>query len=305
MAKDRLEEALVLSEQILTHLELADIPLAQAYLKTARLARLLNQAENVQWATQQAEYYTETEGRIEAGRLRLQAAQDRDVSVTSANPQQYVFTPAGNFMERNQVEQHLVYHTKLIGTGRKNLYDYVLAMNYELRFSNVPRRIFEGTRLRVDAALAQMVPDAVKKFVSVFDNLKSKNSEDWSNAVHSCRRILSAVADELYPPNPNGATEVVTKGGKKVKVGPDHYINRLALYVEKNATSARYQDIVGSQLAYMGDRLEHIYSASTKGSHTEIASPAEAERYIIYTYLLIGDLLTLQTSKQLRCGVGD
>ena len=36
--------------------------------------------------------------------------------------------------------------------------------------------------------------DTIKKFTSVYSNLLSENDEDWSNAVHSCRRILQDLA---------------------------------------------------------------------------------------------------------------
>ena len=292
MQKDRLAEALALSDQILQNLELAEIPLAAVCLKAARLARLLNDTDRVTLAGTRSKEAAEAEDRMATSRLRLAAAQDRPISISSANPSQYVMPPAGNLIERNQIEKYLVHHRQLVEDIREDIYRYVLGVNYELRFSSVPLQVFEGTRLGVDAALAKLVPDAVGKFVSVFDNLRSKNSEDWSNAVHSCRRILSAVADSLYPPASDG-TPVVSSSGKKIQVGPDHYINRLMMYVEQHATSSRFKDIVGAQLHYLGHRLDALYEAANKGTHAEIQGVKEAERYIVYTYLLIGDLLSL------------
>jgi len=49
---------------------------------------------------------------------------------------------------------------------------------------------------------------------------------------------------------------------------------------------------VGSHLDYIGDRIDSIYNASTKGTHAKV-SKEEAERYVIYTYLLLSDLLSL------------
>ncbi|AOT01828.1 hypothetical protein ESP131_04720 [Exiguobacterium sp. U13-1] len=133
-----------------------------------------------------------------------------------------------------------------------------------------------------------MSPQAVSKFVSVHENLRSTNSEDWANAVHSCRRILKDIADSLYPPQ----STPIQVGDKSIKVGEDHVINRLMQYVSSNSESKRYEELVGSHLKYMGERLDTIYGAANKGTHTEV-SLEEAERYIIYTYLLIGDLLAL------------
>ncbi len=81
--------------------------------------------------------------------------------------------------------------------------------------------------------------------------------------------------------------------GKLIKVGPENYINRLMIYIQNKSDSQRFKEVVGSHLNYIGDRLDSLYSASTKGSHVEISSIEEAERYIIFTYLLIGDILRL------------
>jgi hypothetical protein len=100
----------------------------------------------------------------------------------------------------------------------------------------------------------------------------------------------------LYPPNPGGLSEI-QRGGKKIKVGPDEFINRLVIYVEDKANSETFRAIVGSHLHFLGDRLDAIYDASCKGTHTDIKSVEEAERYIIYTYILIGDILLLADIK--------
>ncbi|MCI5165444.1 MAG: hypothetical protein D3903_04980 [Candidatus Electrothrix sp. GM3_4] len=135
------------------------------------------------------------------------------------------------------------------------------------------------------------MPDSKEKFYSVYSNLESNNPEDWANAVHSCRRILQALADKLYPPQ-NGKT-VKKPGGKAIKIGKDDYKNRIVLYVEDKSESKRFQEIVGSHLKYLGERLDAVYEATNKGSHGEMSCREEAERYIIFTYLLIGDILSL------------
>ena len=43
----------------------------------------------------------------------------------------------------------------------------------------------------------------------------------------------------------------------------------------------------------MGDRLDSIFHASQKGSHDVILTKDEADRYVIYTYMIVGDILSL------------
>ncbi len=57
--------------------------------------------------------------------------------------------------------------------------------------------------------------------------------------------------------------------------------------------SKRFEEIVGSQMKYLGERLDAIFKAAQKGSHDIITSGQEADRYVIYTYLIVGDLLSL------------
>jgi hypothetical protein len=292
--QNRLSEALALAETILRNIELSELPLENICLKTSRLARLLNDDKSRQFYTQSSSTIGQYEAQLETDRIRLSSTSDPDVSISSANPNQMVFNPMGNFLERKGLDDSIRKTTQLIHVAKSNIFTYVLNVYHQLRFSSVPEEIFERTRKRVDLGLAQMVPEAVEKFVSVFDNLKSENPEDWSNAVGSCRRILKAVADVLYPPNPEGAKEI-NRSGKKIQVGPDNYINRLMLYVEERSDSRSFHSIVGSHLDYIGDRLDAIHKASHKGAHTDIQTVDEAERYIVFTYLLIGDLLQLQT----------
>ena len=158
----------------------------------------------------------------------------------------------------------------------------------DLKFGDIVEDIFHSKRNYVDEKLLDISPQAIHKFISAYQNLQSENKEDWANAVHSCRRILKTVADKLYPPS----EKTIIKNNKKIKVGNEEYINRLMLYIEDKSSSNKFTSVVGSHLKYIGERLDSIYDASNKGSHDEVTLD-EARRYIIYTYLLLGDILSL------------
>jgi len=257
-------EALSLAAEVLEDVESSNIPLKDVCLKVIHLARLLNDYDYLNEMAKTSPDIAQLESEID----------------TLKNPQR-----PSQIFHRNRAE-------KTLQEKRTIIHRYVLDRYYELRFGSIPEEIFERTRDRVDKKLREIVPAAVEKFVSVYENLKSTNPEDWSNAVHSCRRILKTVADILYSPNPEGLSEVVMNG-KNIKVGPDDYINRLVIYVKGHSDSKTFQDIVGSHLEYIGNRLDAIYNATTKGTHVDITRRGEAERYIIYTYLLLGDILCL------------
>ncbi len=171
---------------------------------------------------------------------------------------------------------------------RAFLYSYVLTKHYELKFSGVASDVFSRIREGADSAIGRLLPQAVQKFSAVYDNLSSSNPEDWSNAAHSCRRILQALADALFP-----ATEPRVIKGKSINLGADSYINRLICFAEDHSNSKIANQIIGSHLHFLGDRLDSLFAGAQKGSHTEILDRSEADRIVVYTYLLVSDILAL------------
>jgi AbiTii len=324
-----LEEALTLAEELLADIELSRGTLTSIALKASRLARLLNDEDAQEIFQYEASGYpaeptmsaerwrlasaagrtfeekdaksgkTQTyafsesveqlEMQIETNKLALQAAQDGDVSVSSANPYQVVQAPPGNMNERIGIRWAITQSAQRLSSRREFIHRYVSRRYYELKFSGVAEDVFSGVRDAVDGRISVIVPAAVQKFASVQDNLRSSNPEDWSNAVHSCRRILQDLADAVFPSTDKPRT---TADGKAIKLGPDAYVNRLICYAEDNSDSSRFLDLVGSHLGFLGDRLEAVFKAAQKGSHS-VVSRDEANRYVIYTYMLVADILSL------------
>ena len=176
-----------------------------------------------------------------------------------------------------------------LAARRSFIYSYVLRRHYDLKFSGISDDIFSRIRERIDRTIGENVPDSVKRLTAVYENLSSENPENWSNAVHSCRKILQDLADAVYPVQ----TTNDKKANNTVKLGKDNYINRIVAFLEKSKKSKRFSDIVGSHLHFIGDRLDSIFKAAQKGSHADIISKEEADRYVVYTYLLVGDVLSL------------
>jgi hypothetical protein len=333
-----LKEALELASELLADIELNRAPLASAALKASRLARLLNDFDAQEVFKHEASGYPSTptgvppdiwrlaglsgrtfqqedpksketntfaylesveqlEAQIEAAKLGLQAAQDRNVSIASANPAQYLWTPTGNFLERRGLHQQITQATQRLSSRRALIYDYVSRRYCELKFSGMAQDVFSTVRETVDREVGSVVPAAVQKFNAVHDNLRSDNPEDWSNAVHSCRRILQDLADELFPPQSESRFVKDGETEREIKLGRDHYINRLMCFVSDNSSSSRFEDIVGSHLRFLGDRLEAIFKAAQKGSHASVGRE-EANRYVVYTYMIVGDILTLRREKE-------
>jgi len=224
----------------------------------------------------------------------LMAARDPDVPAT---PRKSVIggieLPSQNSMERSIRLNEAKESANRLASRRNLIYQYAIRKHYELKFSGIADDVFSRVRERVDSTIGVKIPDAVKRFSAVYENLISENPEDWSNAVHSCRRILQDLADAVFPPT-SELREVRVDGKiQRVKLGKENYINRIMAFVQDVGSSERFQDIVDSHISFIGKRLDSIVEAANKGSHGTIVSREEADRYVIYTYLLVGDILSL------------
>jgi len=241
--------------------------------------------------------YTSSIGQLEdelrIAESSLAAARDPDVSVSSANPYQTVWSPVGNFLERKTIRESLMLSSARLASRRAMIHQYLVAKHYELKLSGIAEDIFARTRARVDMTIGSLVPDAVKRLSAVYENLQSDNPENWSNAVHSCRRLLEGLADAVFPATDEVRRKMVDGREIEIKLGKPNYINRILAFVEDRASSQRYAELVGSHISFLGDRLDAVFRAAQKGSHTTIVSQGEADRFVVYTYLLLGDVLSL------------
>lgn len=326
MNSNRIKECTELSAEILKNFELSELPASKIILKCLRLCRLLNDEDGILLFTYESSGYPKTStglssdvwriakiaGRcyinskdkeeyanteliseieefISSQKIRLQASVDPNISISSANPHQYVSAPAGNANERNIIVKSILEKQSLLQKVTGSLYNYVLQIYNKLMYGNIIEDTFTKARLQVNDELAKICPNAVWKFSSVYSNMDSDNQEDWANAVHSCRRILVELADVLFPPQ----DEPIIKNGRTIMLGSEQYINRLVQFIDNHSSSKTYAAVVGNDLSSIGMRLDAINNAVCKGTHVEVTKD-EASRYIIHTYLLISDIISLR-----------
>ena len=277
-----LEEAESVSGEILSDIELARAPLSIIGLKAVRLARILGDSQVQQTLMQQSAGYAVTQSQKN---WRMPFAKGRAVMQSTLElPGHYDGKWALQDMDRATSE---------LAPRRTFVYDYAMRKHYEIRFSRLAEDVFGRIRSRIDSSIGHAVPDAVRKLTAVHDNLVSDNPEDWSNAAHSCRRVLQDLADVVFPPQVKPRTRKVDGKQIEIRLGVEHYINRLIAYIEDSSESDRYREIVGSNLRYVGDRLDALFKAAQKGSHKTVTKE-EADRCVVYTYLLVGDILSLR-----------
>jgi hypothetical protein len=323
-----IEECETLAEEILKNIELSEIPMDNIILKGLRLCRLMGDEQGIDFFSYESSGYPiDKEGYLTnraweickiAGRIYIETndkKEKQELAYTETiaemletiniqtermksakDPQSYGadFTPymiscAKNVGERNGIVAIIKKYEKRIGIVKGKIYDYTLKIYNQLTYSNTVEDIFTEKRKIVDVKLLNLCPETIRKFSSIFLNMDSNNPEDWANAVHTCRRILKEVADNLYPPKP----ESIFIGKKEIKLGEEQYVNRLIQYIESKSKSSTYNAVVGSNLSYIGNRIDSVNNAACKGTHDKI-NLNEAKSYVIYTYLLLGDILNLE-----------
>ncbi|MDD5502985.1 MAG: hypothetical protein PHH26_05950 [Candidatus Thermoplasmatota archaeon] len=308
--KQALSEALQLAKEIMDEIELNKSPLSNVALKTMRLAKLLNDFENQRIFEYEVSGYPQPtkdhdkfiDSLIKSNRVieiletgkKCTSWYNGSISeIESQIKMDEITLSTSKNVNISSVYMDVRNFNRLL-TSRKNLiYQYALKKYTELKFSEISDDVFSRIRSRVDSSIGKIIPDAEKEFVAIYDNLKSNNSVDWSNAVHGCRRILKALADKLYPVR----QDKIDKNGNSIKLGDGNYINRLVAFVEEKSKSSRFNSIVGSHLDFIGDRLQSVSDSAQKGSHDTIVNKEEADRCVVFTYLLVGDILSLIDEK--------
>lgn len=321
MSKNRIAECDLLVEDILKDIELSRIPLHQIHYKCLRLARLLDDEALFDGFRNECVGYpngdltpaqfgfalaigrasddigkvwtltvADLESQIQTLTSRLSQTSDPSISLSSANPNQFVMPSVGNSRERENIFLQIKQLSLALSKIKGGTYNIALGLYVKLRYGNVVANSFETYQRIVNDTLQKVCPKALEKFVTVYENLSSTSGENWANAVHSCRRILLDFADAVYPPGEN----LVLSNGKTVKLGKENYINRLVQFYSEAIESETTKKLVCSDIKDFGSRLESVYKATNKGTHDEITKQ-DALRYVMHTYMLLADLLSFST----------
>lgn len=317
MPDSRRSEALELAEELLTDIECSRLPAPDLAKRASRLARLLDDAEAVEWLRFEIGGYTgkdigymTTEEVAAAKRSRRVQAVNKETGEISytvsslaslqANADACMTALTSDTGGPSSSDVALLVENARIssrngliaaaGGARATIdsvigaiHEYVSEQYQALRFGSTIESAFERLRADVDNSIGALVPNALARLNAAFENATSENPEHWANAASTCRRLLKEVADALRPPGPD-------VDGRKM--GEDNYINRLVDWIMTQATSETVSGGAIADLEYLGRRLDAAAEAGHKGAHAEV-SRFDASRFLVGTYVLLGDILRL------------
>lgn len=276
-----------LAAEIIDDITSNRIPLYNIILKTSRLAFELNFQDTFNQLKEWAVNAEKNQFISESYRDELQAAKDPDISVSSANPYQHVISPLGNIQERTKVTSQARSAVSVLAGYRKECYTFAVGIYTKWQFGNIAESIFDRKRDRTEPILNNIFPDSNQRLQSIDSNLQSSNPEDWKNAVSSCRALLMDLADALKP-----ETE------KDQQQEGDTYKKRIKEYIRENTSSTTKKKHISNFLEEIDKRINTTLALIQGPSHKSRPAKIDAENTVLYTYLLVSDLMEIHPSLQ-------
>ena len=186
------------------------------------------------------------------------------------------------------------YLGKIIGGVTNRVHEFLDELILELDYGQIPENIFEQIRKEVDKKLVILCPKAIEKLPVIYEQLTADKPVVYSQIASTCRTIIKDVADSLFPVN---GKILANKGGKKIKLDDGAYLNRLLTQVKMHIDSEKEEFLFSSMFEYVEAFLKSINSYASKGDHAKFTK-TDATRCILYTYLLLGDILHYYTKSK-------
>ncbi len=211
---------------------------------------------------------------------------------SSANPHEHVTGWAGsNVKALNAPGEGVLVRLQALTTAVGTLssirsrvlaatHSFVTDAYYRLAFEQVARTIFEANESSVANLLRQAAPEAFDKIPAIGDRLLAGDPEAISQALNSCRRMIKAFADALYPPSDAS----VTVDGQTYEIGADKALNRIHLFLKsRNPSASRTERLIKN--------LRQIHERASAGSHADVTVD-EARNLFLQTFLTLGEILS-------------
>lgn len=291
------EEGIQIAEDLLDSIYSNSFDL-QNLRKYYRLVHLFEMKEEIKWITDEIYGYKEST-KLPAYRkvyhkgICAEIRQDYMTIYMYADTNKrltYNGKDKNNFIRYIHVnENNFIYIIKVVDN---EIFRKTVNILKKMKFELIESDIFDKTRENVNEKLLQICPDAFNKLTETYEDLiESKSPLDLQQICYSCRLVLNDFADALYEPTKK---KKIGFDDKEHPVDRDNYVNRIVAYVQDNISSDTDKKLIKSHVTYLADFLEKIYKLNNKGTHYDGDVNQEyANRCVIYTYLILGDIINL------------
>ncbi len=303
------EHVLSLAQELLEDIEISRLSAEAMLLKATRLARLAGSEKIQRWLSYEMGGYNSRDqislefmsrtGRWsnyaeKKGYWEPLAQQEASIQALKIELQSIRVPDGTNAMaiinnilnKTSSIRQQIQTRSGIKSRVVSILHEFVASIYYEKVFSGLAENIFESYKEEIDARIAEQCGDVLEKLPFIYDRLREGDSEAVSQGLTTCRRIIDAFANAIYPPT----DEIVEIGGNTLKLGANHHQNRLNAYIAKRVVS-------DSRKQKLRQSLSNLYSRVSAGVHDEV-TPQEAKALLLSTYLFLGEVLTLDKTDE-------
>jgi len=177
----------------------------------------------------------------------------------------------------------------IIESVRNRVLEFANNIILELEYGGILSSIFEETRKFVDSKLVDICPSAIEKLTKTYCDLVTGSSPlEWSQIAFACRDILQDFTDSIY------SQKYLPKDEKPPR---REETKRKVKFTLRSRTSKRNteRELIESQIDYLLNYFDKLVNLVNKDAHPvgfEVEKE-DAHRCVIYTYLIIGDILRL------------
>jgi AbiTii-like protein len=305
--QSRSEHILELARELLDDIELSRTSAESLVLKASRLARWVGSDEIRYWLRLEMSGYNSSdeislkymsitgrwinreknlgywgplaqqEAAIAAEQAKLAALRTPDssgewASVAIANVTNAMTQTANNISTLSAIKSRVL----------AQLHSFVSEVYYEKEFDNLSESIFERYKSSVDTLIAESCGDILQKIPSVMSRLSEGDPESISQALTTCRRIIEAFADSIFPPT----DETIEIGGNTLRLDASKHQNRINAYVHQRVASQSRKQKFRQNLSNLFDRI-------SSGVHNDV-TVEEANSLFLNTYLFLGEILHIR-----------
>lgn len=176
------------------------------------------------------------------------------------------------------------YFKALLESVNQRILDFVQNVIIELKFGKIESDIFEETKALVNKELTKLCPQALQKLTETYEDLTlGKSDLDWSQIAFACREILMDFTDSIFK------TEFLREREKTPTRSQTK--NKLHYTLRAKVESKTNRELIESQLNYF-DKLTNFVQKMAHPAGFKVTKE-DANRCVIYTYLLLGDVIKL------------
>jgi len=307
---DRQEEARRVAEELLSDIELERLKASEVVLKASRVARLVGHDDLTEflgferngyptdgtathwigpagrWSDpndpDDTNFYPQSIAKVEASLAAAQEAINAMRGGGNYSGDMIAVAASGHDTRINQQATVVSTWSGISGQVVATVYNLVAEIYHELVFSDLQASLFADTQTWIDGSLAAASGSALEKIERVSDRLRDGDPESVSQALTTCRRLITSCADHVFP----ARDEPYDLGdGLVLVIGESNVLNRLQVHVHEAGASKSRKDRLRRTLKDLFDRC-------SAGTHADV-TVEEARFVFLQTYVALGEVLTL------------